>query len=189
MVTVLLSNSAIAGTLSGLLEGLGIPWPGAVVLTIAGTRFGALAAAVIIGTLFALAYTAGSAVQYALGRSCRHLLDRFLPEKTRLKLDRLIAKYGQAAVLWTRPLAVGNYISIPAGIMRMNIGKFLLYTFAGIWPWAVGMTYAGSLVGQWFDRLAGLLPYAAGVVLPVAVFTGIRTFCRNRSSNATREVH
>lgn len=188
MLTILLSNSAFAGMLSGLLEGLGVPWPGAVVLTVAGTRFGALTAAIIIGTLFSLAYTVGSAVQYTFGRTCRQLLDYFLSEKTKRKLDQAIAKYGQAAVLWTRPLAVGNYISIPAGIMKMNVGKFLLYTFMGIWPWAVGMTYAGSLAGQWIDRLATVLPYAAGVVLPVALFTGVRTFCRNRSGNVTREV-
>ena len=154
---IMTSPSGIAGIISGILEGVGVPWPGALVLAAAGTKYSGWTADVLISTLFAVSYTASSALQYLVGRFGRRFIDRFLSEDTRRKLDRSIKRYGQAAVLWTRPLAIGNYISIPAGMMRMHPGKFLLYTFTGIWPWAFGMTVAGSYLGTHLDAAADIL--------------------------------
>ncbi|MGZ7119278.1 MAG: DedA family protein [Methanobacterium sp.] len=46
--------------------------------------------------------------------------------------DRWFAKYGNEAVLISKfiPL-IGRLISLPAGISRMNIKKFVIYTFIG----------------------------------------------------------
>jgi len=175
---IIFSGSGLGSILSGVLEGLGIPWPGAVVLTAAGTKFAGVQGAVLLGTLFSIAYTAGSAVQYAFGRFCRGLLDRLLSDSLRVKLERAIEKYGQAAVLWTRPLAVGNYISIPAGMMRMHMGKFVLYTFAGIWPWAFGMALAGGAVSRYMAYATEALPLLAGVLVLVAIASAVRRLWR-----------
>jgi membrane protein DedA with SNARE-associated domain len=169
LINVIFSGSGLGSMLSGVLEGLGIPWPGAVVLTAAGTQYTGISNAAMLATLFAVTYTAGSAAQYVVGRCFRGLLDWMLSQAMRQKLDRAIEKYGQAAVLWTRPLAVGNYISIPAGIMKMNPVKFILYTFAGIWPWAFGMCVAGGVLGQYLSVLARSFPYVAAVLVMVAV--------------------
>lgn len=183
---VMLSGSGVAGFVSGLLEGVGVPWPGAVVLAAAGTRTAAIVSAVLVGTLFALAYTMGSAVQYLIGRYCRGLLDRFLSAATREKLERVIEKYGQAAVLWTRPLAIGNYVSLPAGIMRMPLGKFLLFTFIGIWPWAVGMTAAGSWVNAQVQAAAEALPLMAALLAAFGIAVALRRlWIRNRKDQAS----
>ncbi|HWI51108.1 MAG TPA: VTT domain-containing protein [Symbiobacteriaceae bacterium] len=178
ILDMILSGSGLGSMLSGILEGVGIPWPGAVVLTAAGTKFTGVVGAAVLGTLFAVTYTAGSAVQYAFGRCCRQLLERLLTASMRVKLDRAIEKYGQAAVLWTRPLAVGNYISIPAGMMRMNPVKFLVYTFAGIWPWAFGMALAGGAVGQYMAYATEALPLLAVVLVLVAIFSAVRKLWR-----------
>ncbi|HEY3369102.1 MAG TPA: VTT domain-containing protein [Symbiobacteriaceae bacterium] len=182
---MVLSKSGLAGMLSGFLEGIGVPWPGAVVLAAAGTGAGALAAAVLLGTLFALTYTAGSAAQYLIGRYCRDLLDRLLSPKTRDKLDRVIEKYGQAAVLWTRPFAIGNYVSLPAGIMRMPPGKFLVYTFLGIWPWAVGMTAAGSWISAQFQAVAAGLPLLAALLAGVGAIAGVWKLWQSRHASSS----
>lgn len=175
---VFFSRSALAGVISGLLEGVGIPWPGAVVLGAAGTEFSGLWAAVIIGTMFSVAYTLSSAVQYCLGRSCWHVMKRFVSAEVQDRLDDWMRKYGQAAVLWTRPLAVGNYISLPAGIMRMHVGKFLLYTFMGIWPWAFGMVLAGSVLHTYIHALSVWLPYLAGAMVVATLVSAGRSFWR-----------
>jgi|GEM_PF-1367490 len=169
VIDVLLSKGGIGGAISGLLEGVGVPWPGALVLTAAGSEYTGLVNAAILGTMFAVAYTIGSMLQYWFGRCCRSLLERFLSADMKRRLDEAITKYGQAAVLWTRPLAVGNYISIPAGMMRMNPAKFLAFTFLGIWPWAFGMSLAGSMVTQYLGYVADLLPITAGA----AAFIGL----------------
>jgi membrane protein DedA with SNARE-associated domain len=181
LINVIFSGSGLGSMLSGVLEGLGIPWPGAVVLTAAGTQYTGISNAAVLATLFAVTYTAGSAAQYVVGRFCRGLLDRLLSQAMRERVDQAIEKYGQAAVLWTRPLAVGNYISIPAGIMRMNPVKFVLYTFAGIWPWAFGMCVAGGVLGQYLSVLAHWFPYVAALLVMVATGAGaLRLWKRNR---------
>lgn len=178
IIDLIFSASGLGSMLSGVLEGLGIPWPGAVVLTAGGTANPGIESAALLGTLFAVAYTAGSAVQYTFGRFCRSLLERLLSPAMREKLDRAIEKYGQAAVLWTRPLAVGNYISIPAGMMRMNPVKFLVYTFAGIWPWAFGMALAGGALGKYLTYAADAMPLLVGALAAWAVGMGIRKMWR-----------
>jgi membrane protein DedA with SNARE-associated domain len=135
----------------------------------AGSQHVGIVGALVLGTVFSITYTAGSAVQYVFGRFCRHLLERLLSDAIRAKLDWAIEKYGQFAVLWTRPLAVGNYISIPAGMMRMNPIKFTIYTFIGIWPWAVGMSFAGGAVGRYVALATEGLPIMAAVLVFLAV--------------------
>lgn len=185
LTNLIFSGSGLGSMLSGVLEGLGIPWPGALVLTAAGTQNAGIVNAVLLGTLFAVTYTAGSMIQYVFGRCCRGFLDRILSPKMRAKLDEAIEKYGQAAVLWTRPLAVGNYISIPAGIMRMNPVKFLLYTFAGIWPWAFGMTLAGSLITNFVAKAADALLYVAAGAVVLMLANAARKAWKGRRSEAT----
>jgi membrane protein DedA with SNARE-associated domain len=174
VLKIILSGGGLGSLISGALEGVGVPWPGAVVLTAAGTTFHGVQAAAVLATLFSVTYTIGSAVQYAFGRFCRSMLERLLSPKLRARLDAVIEKYGQAAVLWTRPLAVGNYISIPAGMMRMNPNKFLLYTFIGIWPWAFVMALAGGIIGEYLALATQATYYLAGVLIVLAVISGGR---------------
>lgn len=169
ILDIIFSGSGLGTLLSGVMEGSGVPWPGAVVITAAGSQHAGIVGALVLGTLFSLAYVAGSVVQYVFGRCCRSLLERLLSDAMRAKLDRAIEKYGQLAVLWTRPLAVGNYISIPAGMMRMNPAKFTIYTFLGIWPWAVGMCLAGGALGQYVALATEALPILAATLVLVAV--------------------
>ncbi|HLN64281.1 MAG TPA: VTT domain-containing protein [Symbiobacteriaceae bacterium] len=174
ILEIIFSGGGTGSLISGVLEGLGVPWPGAVVVTTAGANHPGLQGAAIIATLFAAAYTIGSAAQYAAGRFCRNLLERYLPTRVRNRLERAMAKYGHAAVLWTRPLAVGNYISIPAGMMRMNPIKFTVYTFMGIWPWAFGMAAFGNLLTQYLDYASAYMPYAIALMVVWALVSGGR---------------
>jgi membrane protein DedA with SNARE-associated domain len=173
ILDIIFSGSGLGTLLSGVMEGSGIPWPGAVVITAAGSQHAGIVGALVLGTLFSVTYVIGSAIQYVFGRCCRSLLERFLSDAMRAKLDHAIEKYGQLAVLWTRPLAVGNYISIPAGMMRMNPVKFTLYTFLGIWPWAVGMCLAGGALAQYVTLATEALPIIAGVLVFFAVMWGV----------------
>ncbi|MDF2627019.1 MAG: hypothetical protein K0R39_850 [Symbiobacteriaceae bacterium] len=181
ILDIIFSGSGLGTLLSGAMEGSGIPWPGAVVITAAGSQHVGIVGALVLGTLFSITYVAGSAIQYVFGRFCRNWLDRLLSDKMRAKLDHAIEKYGQLAVLWTRPLAVGNYISIPAGMMRMNPVKFAIYTFVGIWPWAVAMSLAGGALGQYVSLATEALPILAGVVVFFAVMWAAHTLWRRVS--------
>jgi len=144
--------------IAGLLEGVGIPWPGA--LTIAGAAAGmsnGLVAIPTMGLLFAAGYCLGSMVQYVLGRLVGMRVLSWLPKEQQGKVDGVMAKYGMGAVLWTRPLAAGNYVSLPAGMARMPVLRFLVYTLLGITPWSAGMASAGWLLGGQIDAVSSAI--------------------------------
>ena len=88
--------------------------------------------------------------------------------------DRWFARYGEAIVFTARLLpAIRTFIAFPAGVARMNIPRFIFYTFAGSLPWCLGLAYVGQKLGEqwnkdetlktWFHRfdfligIAGLL--------------------------------
>jgi len=68
------------------------------------------------------------------------------------KLERVeiwFEKYGDKAVFLGRMIPVmREMISVPAGLLRMKIPKFVLYTFAGSCVWATGTILSGYYFGE-----------------------------------------
>jgi membrane protein DedA with SNARE-associated domain len=68
--------------------------------------------------------------------------------------DRWFAKYGEAAVFFSRMLpVVRTFISLPAGIARMNFPRFVVFTFIGALPWCYLLAYIGLKMGERWDQL------------------------------------
>jgi membrane protein DedA with SNARE-associated domain len=67
--------------------------------------------------------------------------------------DRWFAKYGEVIVFVSRLLpAIRTFIAFPAGVARMNLTRFVIYTFAGSLPWCLGLAYAGQKLGEQWDK-------------------------------------
>src|ERR1044072_394595 len=67
--------------------------------------------------------------------------------------DRWFAKYGEVIVFVSRLLpAIRTFIAFPAGVARMNLTRFVIYTFAGSLPWCLGLAYVGAVVGGQWDK-------------------------------------
>ncbi|HEY8346026.1 MAG TPA: VTT domain-containing protein [Symbiobacteriaceae bacterium] len=164
----------LAGLVAGLMEGSGIPFPGGLLLTAAGATTPTLPAASLLATTFSAAYVAGAAAQYYVGAAFGPWVKRLLPPRMRRRTMQILKRYGEVAVLWTRPLVVGNYISIPAGMIRMPMARFVLYTFVGIWPWAFAMALAGTYLGTLLTQLSRWLPHAGLAGTVVALLAGLR---------------
>ncbi len=63
--------------------------------------------------------------------------------------ERFFARFGSMAVLIGRLLpVVRSFIAFPAGIARMPLGKFHIYTFVGSWPWCFGLAWVGMVLGD-----------------------------------------
>lgn len=71
------------------------------------------------------------------------------------KLDRLFLKYGDKIVFWGYfiPSSGRSIVPIPAGISRMKLGKFSLYTFLGSIPLNFLFVYAGIKAGDDLDKI------------------------------------
>ena len=67
--------------------------------------------------------------------------------------DRWFARYGEVIVFASRLLpVVRTFIAFPAGVARMNLTRFTVYTFLGSLPWCLGLAYVGQLLGEQWDK-------------------------------------
>lgn len=80
--------------------------------------------------------------------------------------DRWFAKYGDWAAFFGRNLPViRTFISLPAGIARMNFWKFTIYTFIGCIPWNWALTWAGFKLGEnWANVEPYIKPFSYGIL-------------------------
>ena len=86
--------------------------------------------------------------------------------------DRWFQRYGDWAIFFSRLLpVVRTFISFPAGVARMNVPRFVLYTFVGSFPWCLGLAYAGMKLGQNWDTL-GVYFHKFDLVIGVIIALG-----------------
>ena len=157
---------------------------------VAGTRLD-LAAVIAAGVLGNLA---GSYLAYAVGRYGGQAALRRWGRRIRLRehdLDKATAwftRYGPAAVGFGRLLpVVRTFISLPAGIARMNRVRFVAYTVLGCIPWTAALAWAGYAVGGRWQQVANDFhgpTYAVAGLLAVGAALGIAVFARNRRAVA-----
>jgi membrane protein DedA with SNARE-associated domain len=70
--------------------------------------------------------------------------------------DKFFTKYGSSAIFFSRLMpVVRTFISLPAGIARMNFTKFVIYTFVGSVPWCFALSWIGMKLGEHWDTLGG----------------------------------
>lgn len=120
--------------------------------------------AVIVATL---GNTLGSLVGYTIGAwGGRPFLERYgkymLIRHHELELaDRFFEKYGPATAFFSRLMPiVRTFISFPAGVARMHLGKFIVYSTAGALPWSMLLIWAGQQLGaNWVEIRHMLEPY------------------------------
>jgi membrane protein DedA with SNARE-associated domain len=138
---------------------------------------------VIVGTI---GNTLGSLVAYAIGAyGGRPFLERYgkylliRPHEIELA-DHFFAKWGSQTVFFSRLLPiVRTFISFPAGVARMDLRKFVVYSTAGAFLWSILLVWAGVQLGDnWVEIRAMLQPFdlaiAVGVVALFAAFLWLR---------------
>jgi len=108
--------------------------------------------AVIAGTV---GNTMGSVLAYAIGAfGGRPFLERYgrylLISRHELETaDRWFARYGNSVVFFSRLLPViRTFISLPAGIAKMDLGKFIIYSTLGALPWSIALVWLGKWLGD-----------------------------------------
>jgi membrane protein DedA with SNARE-associated domain len=101
--------------------------------------------------------------------------------------ERYFVKHGKASTFIGRLVpAVRQLISIPAGLSRMNIGAFLLYTFLGAGLWNIVLALIGYFAYDMRDHILPYLDwlmYALGAVFVVFLAVkGIRAYRNNKKA-------
>jgi membrane protein DedA with SNARE-associated domain len=108
----------------------------------------------------ALGNLIGSLAAYAVGAwGGRPLLLRFgryvlISREDVERAEHWFARHGDRAVLISRVLPVVRaFISLPAGVARMNVWRFSVLSFVGSFPWSLGLAWAGFVLGKNWDRI------------------------------------
>ena len=162
------------------VESAAIPFPSELIMPLAGwlliqEQGGSIWLVAIAGFYGALGNLLGSWIAYCVSRvGGRPLLRKYgrYILVTQDEVDRAevwFTKYGELAVFVSRMLpVVRTFISVPAGIARMNIWRFSIYTFIGSYPWSVGLAYGGFKLGEnWEDLREVMRPFDIPIVLVV----------------------
>ncbi len=124
----------------------------------------------------ALGCVLGSAFSYWLGLiGGRPLIERYgryiLISHHDLDLtDSWFKKRGELTVFFGRLLPiVRTFISFPAGIARMNFGRFILYSFLGSLPWCLLLAFIGQKMGENWENLRSIFHQFDYVILALIV--------------------
>ncbi len=162
------------------LESACIPVPSEAIMLFAGfavskgeLTLAGIVAAGVLGNLV------GSLIGYGIGYFGRvdllerHRIFHVNPEWLR-KTEGYFERYGDATVFFSRMLPiVRTFVSLPAGVARMPLGRFSLLTTLGSIPWVLALGLLGQAVGDnwesWRHNL-GYIDYvvAAAIVIGVA---------------------
>jgi membrane protein DedA with SNARE-associated domain len=170
------------------LESANIPIPSEVTMPLSGwmlVQAQGLTAwqALLWGGLFgAVGCTIGSMISYAIGAwGGRPLVERygkyiFVSEEDLTKADRWFARWGDWAAFISRLLPiVRTFISFPAGVVRMNFGRFTLFSFLGSFIWCALLALGGYYFGQHWEELRAIMrpfdiPIAIVIVAGLAYY-------------------
>jgi membrane protein DedA with SNARE-associated domain len=163
------------------VESACVPLPSEIIMPLAGwmlVKDLALGLEYILmaGAFGALGCVLGSVIAYEVGKvGGRPLLERYgryllITHHDLEVADRWFIKYGNLSIFTSRLLpVVRTFISLPAGIAKMNFIKFLVYTFIGSFIWCAGLAYGGYQLGQHWEQIQNAMGPATIVIAVVIV--------------------
>ncbi|MGN1185430.1 MAG: DedA family protein [Methanobrevibacter wolinii] len=157
LVIYLIESLGYFGIFLGMtIESACIPLPSEVIMTFAGFVVNegklTLTNIILVGILGNLV---GSLITYYIGlKGARPLLEKYgkyiLITKEKLdNADKWFNKHGDVAVFFGRILpGIRTFISLPAGINKMDIKKFIIYTLIGSGIWTSILAIIGIELGK-----------------------------------------
>lgn len=136
------------------IESMILPLPSEAVMPFAGFLISEGKMTFTLAILFStIGSIIGSLISYYIGQyGGNPLLKRFgkyvlLNEEHLMKTEKFFEKYGGRAVFLGRLIpVVRHFISIPAGMARMKMPFFLLYTIIGAAIWNGFLAYVGFIL-------------------------------------------
>ena len=132
----------------------------------------------MVGVILAglLGTMVGSWFAYGVGRGGRlELLERHggklhMGPAQIDRADRWFQRYGEPTVLFGRliPL-VRAFVSLPAGVAKMPLGRFTVLSLIGAIPWVVALAFAGHALGSDWTSVRKVFEYIDYAILAIVV--------------------
>ena len=173
-----------------------IPIPSEVVMLFAGfavadpTQSGANHHMTMTGIILAglIGTMVGSWFAYAVGRGGR--LELFERHGAKLHMgpaqidraDRFFQRYGELTVLFGRMIPlVRAFVSLPAGISKMPLGRFTVFSLIGTIPWVIALAFAGHALGSDWTSVRKAFEYVDYLIVALVVVGIVYAIVRRRS--------
>ena len=179
-----------------LLETMFPPIPSEVVLPLAGMRAAqgplGLTGVIIFATAGSML---GNFLWYLIARSIRperfrHFIDRHgrwltMGWRDVEKVQGHFTRHGAAIVLVGRMIpALRTFISIPPGILRMPVARYLLWSTLGTAIWSTALAGAGYALGANFDQIEQVAaPLTTGIIAVAILWYLWRQLTWNRRAH------
>ena len=148
-----------------VLEGIGLPFPSEVIMVFAGfLSTGNLG----LFTLYVLSGSIGGFVGNLLlyyisvygGRPLILFIGKYvgLREEHLVRTEKWFDAKGEWTVFFGRFVpGFRSYMSIPAGVSKMNVVKFSIFTFTGSLIWSTALAAGGYVLGKSWDTLVPII--------------------------------
>jgi membrane protein DedA with SNARE-associated domain len=215
-LTLLIQNFYVSTGLLGIalamaIESCCIPLPSEIVMPLAGVMIAGgtilkgmnpLLALLLVGVAGATGCLIGSLAAYAIGSSGgRPLMLKYgryvlISQHDADKADAFFQRWGNATAFFARLLpVVRTFISLPAGISKMPLVTFSIYTFLGSLIWSLLLAYVGTIVhanlaalGPIFHTFDAVIGVALVALIVLYVWRPLRNDRKAREAHAVADV-
>jgi len=155
-----------------VIQGLSIPFPGAVITLVSGYLMSPspweMAA---ISLAMSLTYSISSCVPYAVGfKLQKKLLGGPFQDKFK-KAQQMFCRYGEWSIAAARPSGMGMFMSFAAGMGKVKLWRYLLFTVVGTYPWYLLLLFLGRSCKGNIERALGLVHSYSMYILVGALFS------------------
>ena len=127
----------------------------------------------VSGAIFSyyLAYSIGRSFLFKVGKYF------FVKPSTIIKIEEFFKKHGSVSVFIARLLpGFRHFISLPAGVAKMDIKLFAIYTALGSTIWTVILAFMGYYIGENHELIAKYLKEILSIVLSLSILILIYLF-------------
>jgi len=174
------------------LESSFFPFPSEVIMIPAGyLAFQgemSLVASIVAGTAGSLAgalFNYLLALRYGRGFLLRYGKYLLLKPESLEKLELFFAKHGEISTFNGRLIpGIRQYISMPAGLAKMPMGRFSLYTILGAGIWVTVLALLGYYLGANESKVAEYLQSAVVVALISISLLSLFYYLRSRNKGS-----
>ena len=167
------------------IESACIPLPSEVIMPFAGylvfkspERFSLF----LMGVAGAVGCVIGSIVAYYAGKyGGRPLVEKYgkyvlIRHRDLDRAERWFGKYGDAAIFFSRLMpVVRTFISFPAGVAEMHMGRFVIYTFVGSLPWCYLLAFCGMKLGERWSSIRTYF-HGADTIIVIVIVVGLALY-------------
>ncbi len=184
-----------------VMEGLGLPFPSEVIMVFAGfLSTGSIGLFIVYSLAGSIGGFIGNLILYYIavygGRPLILYLGKYagLKEEHLVKTEKWFDARGEWTVFFGRFVpGFRSYMSIPAGVSKMNVAKFSIFTLSGSLIWSTALATGGYVLGKSWDKLVPIISNVGTVLLVVfviafAAYFFYRFYVRAKQKESTTPV-